>query len=82
VSIFKCCTTGDLFKTDLHIRKSAEKGYRTLALAYKTVSEKDYGEMDSRIKSAFSNLSQRNQLLSEIYEEIDSNLTLIGATAV
>jgi phospholipid-translocating ATPase len=82
VSVFKMCSSGDLFGADLYIDKAAKQGYRTLALAYKIMSEAEYAEAAARLNAAHGDLSQRNTLLSDAFEVIESNMVLIGATAV
>jgi phospholipid-translocating ATPase len=81
-SIFKCCTSGDIQSCDTNIKDFSMLGWRTLALAYKNLSVQEYQRVSARLDSAFSDITQRNKMLAAAYDEIESGLVLIGATAV
>jgi phospholipid-translocating ATPase len=81
-SIFKCCTSGDIQNCDTNIKDFSMQGWRTLALAFKNLSVQDYQKVTARLDSAFNDITQRSKMLAAAYEEIESGLELIGATAV
>ena len=53
-----------------------------MALAHRTLSAKEYEEIDRKVKAAYSDIIKRNLMLAQAYDEIESNLELVGATAV
>lgn len=65
-----------------HLNEYAGEGLRTLALAYKDLDE---GYMDgwrARHHEATIAMEGREERLDELYEEIEKDLLLLGATAV
>ncbi|XP_053556078.1 phospholipid-transporting ATPase IC-like [Bombina bombina] len=55
---------------------------RTLCLAYKEVTESDYAKWISKHQEASVLLQNREERLEEVYEEIETDLQLLGATAI
>ncbi|KAJ4925775.1 hypothetical protein JOQ06_007963 [Pogonophryne albipinna] len=55
---------------------------RTLCLSYKDISTADYEAWSRRHKEAQVSMSDRDAALDIVYEQIESNLMLIGATAI
>ncbi|XP_033951833.1 phospholipid-transporting ATPase IC [Pseudochaenichthys georgianus] len=55
---------------------------RTLCLSYKDISTADYEAWSRRHKAAQVSMSDRDAALDIVYEQIESNLMLIGATAI
>ncbi|KAL6472709.1 hypothetical protein MHYP_G00188970 [Metynnis hypsauchen] len=60
----------------------AGEGLRTLALAYKNLDEAEFQQWRERHHEASTALEDREEKLDAIYEEIEKDLVLIGATAV
>ncbi|XP_067410365.1 phospholipid-transporting ATPase IK [Emydura macquarii macquarii] len=60
----------------------AEETLRTLCLASKEVKEEDYAEWNKRYHEASVLLQNRSQELDKVYEEIEQDLQLLGATAI
>ncbi|KAM6310731.1 phospholipid-transporting ATPase IK [Podargus strigoides] len=60
----------------------AEETLRTLCLASKEVSEAEYSEWSRRYREASILLQDRAQELDKLYEEMEQNLQLLGATAI
>lgn len=81
-SIFKICTSGDLDVADADIKSYAHNGWRTLAIAFKYMSESEYAQVDSMIKAAYNDIVHRKEELSRVYAEVEARLELIGSTAV
>ncbi|TFK02123.1 A disintegrin and metalloproteinase with thrombospondin motifs 10 [Platysternon megacephalum] len=60
----------------------AEETLRTLCLASKEVKEEDYAEWSKKHHEASVLLQNRAQELDKVYEEIEQDLQLLGATAI
>ncbi|KAM6396139.1 phospholipid-transporting ATPase IK [Rhynochetos jubatus] len=60
----------------------AEETLRTLCLASKEVSEAEYSEWSRRHREASILLQDRARELDKLYEEMEQNLQLLGATAI
>ncbi|XP_078080641.1 phospholipid-transporting ATPase ID-like isoform X2 [Mustelus asterias] len=68
--------------TTSHLDEFAGDGLRTLALAYKELNEVYFENWQKRYQEASTALENRDEQLSELYEEIEMDLKLLGATAV
>jgi phospholipid-translocating ATPase len=79
---FKCCTSGDIQGCDADIATFSQKGWRTLALAYKTLEEKDFLQISAQLTTALGDLQNRKQSLARVYDDIEQGMELIGATAI
>uniref|UniRef100_A0A665USB1 Phospholipid-transporting ATPase n=1 Tax=Echeneis naucrates TaxID=173247 RepID=A0A665USB1_ECHNA len=60
----------------------AGEGLRTLALAYKDLDEEYFSEWKQRHHEASTSLDDREAKLDQLYEEIEKDLLLLGATAI
>uniref|UniRef100_A0A4W5KGE6 Phospholipid-transporting ATPase n=1 Tax=Hucho hucho TaxID=62062 RepID=A0A4W5KGE6_9TELE len=60
----------------------AGEGLRTLALAYKDLDENVLEEWMKRLLNASTVIENREEGLADLYEEIETGLMLLGATAV
>ena len=60
----------------------AEEGYRTLLLTTKEIDEQWYQEWNYNYTQASLSLQDRDEKMAEIAAEIETNLTLIGSTAI
>lgn len=80
--VIKKCTSGDLNQCLTDIQRFAELGWRTLALAYKELSPSQYQEIKKLLNEAYNDFLDRNARISAAFESIESDLTLIGSTAV
>ncbi|XP_072050739.1 probable phospholipid-transporting ATPase IM [Amphiura filiformis] len=78
-----CESSGHLKEsTNVHLNEFANEGLRTLCLAMKDITEDYYLEWRKRFKEAATSLDDREGKLDEVYEEIEQDLVLLGATAV
>ncbi|KAJ8380655.1 hypothetical protein SKAU_G00014330 [Synaphobranchus kaupii] len=68
--------------TTEHLNEFAGEGLRTLALAYKDLDDKYFETWRERHHEASTALEDREQRLDELYEEIEKDLMLLGATAI
>ena len=82
VSIFSKCARGDINACNESIDEFGKQGWRTLALAYKNLSEKDFEVYDKLLTDAYNDINNRDERLKQAYERIESELILVGATAV
>ncbi|EDW82269.1 uncharacterized protein Dwil_GK25212 [Drosophila willistoni] len=83
--VFPLCANSSetmVAKTDNHIGDFARLGLRTLAIARRHISETEYQGFVNELAHANSSLENRKQLSEECYSKIESNLDLLGATAV
>ncbi|OWF54474.1 phospholipid-transporting ATPase IF [Mizuhopecten yessoensis] len=65
-----------------HVTDYALLGLRTLVLARRLLSPEEYSEIDRRLREARNSLSDREAKLEEVFEFIERDLVLLGATAV
>uniref|UniRef100_A0A8C8SXD9 Phospholipid-transporting ATPase n=1 Tax=Pelusios castaneus TaxID=367368 RepID=A0A8C8SXD9_9SAUR len=68
--------------TSNHLEEFAGEGLRTLALAYKNLTEEHFREWFKILQKAYTSLDSRNEHLAAAYEEIERDMMLLGATAV
>lgn len=70
-------------KTRDHVHEYAEAGLRTLILAYRELNDKEYEEFNEKFTDAKNSVSaDRDDMISEVTDEIEKDLILLGATAV
>ena len=60
----------------------AKEGLRTLCLGVATISEAEYAAWSRKMQEAATAISNREQLVELAATQIETNLTLIGATAI
>ncbi|XP_041031149.1 phospholipid-transporting ATPase ID isoform X2 [Carcharodon carcharias] len=70
------CITSD------HLSEFAGEGLRTLVLAYKDLDEAYFAKWQKMHHHASTALENRDEQLSDLYEEIEQDMMLLGATAV
>ncbi|KAM8872342.1 phospholipid-transporting ATPase ID [Synchiropus picturatus] len=68
--------------TTTHLNEYAGDGLRTLVLAYKDLDDGYVREWMQRHHEASTAMEGREEMLDELYEEIEKDLQLLGATAV
>ncbi|XP_023761317.1 phospholipid-transporting ATPase 3 [Lactuca sativa] len=68
--------------TRVHMEQYGEAGLRTLCLAYKELSEDVYESWNEKFINAKSALRDREKKLDEVAELIETDLNLIGCTAI
>ncbi|KAM6470600.1 phospholipid-transporting ATPase ID-like isoform 3-T3 [Liasis olivaceus] len=69
-------------ETTEHLDEFAGEGLRTLVVAYRDLEELYFEDWQQRHHQASTDLEDREGKLSELYEEIERDLLLLGATAV
>jgi phospholipid-translocating ATPase len=67
--------------TQQHLQNYAETGLRTLVLAKRDVSKEEYEDWNDRMEKAVDAVN-RGDVEDALYEEIEKDLRLLGATAI
>lgn len=65
-----------------HLEKFAKEGLRTLCLGFCVIPEQDYLKWNIKMNTASTSMTQRDEMVEEAASLIETNLTLIGATAI
>uniref|UniRef100_A0A2R9CH62 Phospholipid-transporting ATPase n=1 Tax=Pan paniscus TaxID=9597 RepID=A0A2R9CH62_PANPA len=60
----------------------ANETLRTLCLCYKEIEEKEFTEWNKKFMAASVASTNRDEALDKVYEEIEKDLILLGATAI
>lgn len=81
-SVFKNCSRGNISSCNADIKRFSEQGWRTLALSFKYIEEDEYVEIEKLLNEAYNDLLNRDEKIEKANETIESDLELIGATAV
>lgn len=81
-AVFKKCISGDVDSCNSAITSFSKKGWRTLALSYKYITPDEYARYEDILLDAFNDIANRNEKMALAFEEIESNLILVGSTAV
>ncbi|XP_067839979.1 phospholipid-transporting ATPase IC isoform X2 [Heptranchias perlo] len=68
--------------TEEALKEFANETLRTLCLCYKDISEAEFAEWNKKFKAASISTNNRDETLDRVYEEIEKNLLLLGATAI
>ncbi|XP_034037548.1 phospholipid-transporting ATPase 11C isoform X2 [Thalassophryne amazonica] len=81
-SIFPRVRQDEVEKIRKHVERNATEGYRTLCVAYKQLSAEEYAQADRALIEARLALQDRDEKLLALYNQVETGMTLIGATAV
>lgn len=76
------CVNGPTCETLDHIDGYAEEGLRTLAISSRKIAQSDYTKIDKMLTEASQSISDREQQLAKVFDEVEKDLDLLGATAV
>eukprot|EP00833_Pecoramyces_ruminatium_P018148 jgi/Orpsp1_1/1192180/evm.model.d7180000091162.1 len=68
--------------TFTHLEKFGSEGLRTLCIAYRYISEKEYQKWSEDYHKAEISLEDRDELKEELASNIEKNLVLLGCTAI
>jgi phospholipid-transporting ATPase len=71
-----------LDQANTYVEYFSNKGFRTLFVAMKLLDEKEYEEWNKKFYEANMNLNDKKKALDKVYDEIESNVNLLGATIV
>ncbi|XP_071844250.1 phospholipid-transporting ATPase ID-like isoform X2 [Apostichopus japonicus] len=69
-------------QTTQHLHDFAGEGLRTLCLAMKEIDQDFYNQWRKKFHTASISVENREEKMDEVYEEIETEMTLIGATAI
>ncbi|XP_028710069.1 phospholipid-transporting ATPase IG isoform X3 [Peromyscus leucopus] len=81
-SVFPRVHNHEIELTKAHVERNAMDGYRTLCVAFKEIAPEDFERINSQLIEAKMALQDREEKLENIFDEIETNMNLIGATAV
>ena len=81
-SVLPRCVSGPVDVTSHHIDEYAQLGLRTLAVASRELSQAELERIEEKLRAAKRVLTERERKVQEVYEEVERDLTLLGATAV
>uniref|UniRef100_A0A3P9J8Q2 Phospholipid-transporting ATPase n=1 Tax=Oryzias latipes TaxID=8090 RepID=A0A3P9J8Q2_ORYLA len=81
-SIFPRVKQEEVEKIRMHVERNATEGYRTLCVASKRLSPEEFAQVDEELKEARLALQDREEKLMAVYNQVETDMTLIGATAV
>ncbi|XP_022245429.1 probable phospholipid-transporting ATPase IF isoform X1 [Limulus polyphemus] len=76
------CISGPVDVTLQHINDYAMEGLRTMVIAQRELSEEEFHIFDKKIRKARTEMTDRENKVSKVINEIERNLTLLGATGV
>ncbi|KAI7905727.1 uncharacterized protein BX663DRAFT_484195 [Cokeromyces recurvatus] len=65
-----------------HLATFANEGLRTLCIASRVIDEDEYQKWVIRYKAASNSISNRDEQIESVCEEIEKSLTLMGGTAI
>ncbi|KAI9099801.1 hypothetical protein DFS34DRAFT_507698 [Phlyctochytrium arcticum] len=68
--------------TCAHLEEYATEGLRTLCIAYRDISDKEYHAWAASYEKAANTINNRQDELDRVAEEIEKDLILLGATAI
>ena len=68
-------------ETNKHLIKFAQKGLRTLMIAYREVGDNEYNKFDEEYRTALSAIDKETAMKNAI-DSIEKNILLLGATAI
>ncbi|KAM3938294.1 phospholipid-transporting ATPase IC-like [Leptodactylus fuscus] len=69
-------------QTEEHLEVFANETLRTLCLCYKDISEEEFERWNKKYHKASVAIDNREEALDKVYEEIENNLVMLGATAI
>ncbi|RUP45278.1 hypothetical protein BC936DRAFT_148374 [Jimgerdemannia flammicorona] len=69
-------------KTSQDIAGFSNEGLRTLTLGYRVIPQQEYDQWTERFKAASTSLEDRAEKIDAVYEEVEKDLMLLGATAI
>ncbi|KAF5909224.1 putative phospholipid-transporting ATPase IH isoform X1, partial [Clarias magur] len=81
-SIFPRVISGKVDQVRARVERNAVEGLRTLCVAYKKLSREDYDEVCRLVSGAKLALQERDRKLAEVYDHVERDFILLGATAV
>ncbi|XP_067327762.1 phospholipid-transporting ATPase IG isoform X2 [Anolis sagrei] len=81
-AVFPRVPEAEAQKTKIHVERNALDGYRTLCVAFKEISPSHFVQISNRIKEATMALQDREAKMAKVFDEIETDMHLMGSTAV
>ncbi|KAF1400021.1 Phospholipid-transporting ATPase IG, partial [Spheniscus humboldti] len=81
-SIFPRVQQEEIQQTKVHVDRNAMDGYRTLCVAFRELTQKEYDKIDRQLNEAKMALQDREEKMAKVFEDTEADMHLIGATAV
>ena len=81
-AILPRCTVGNIDAIQASVDAFAQEGLRTLAMAERKLSNEQWIAAMTELNEAQNFLVDREKKVREVYDYLESNLTLLGATGV
>ncbi|XP_078420080.1 putative phospholipid-transporting ATPase IF isoform X1 [Cetorhinus maximus] len=81
-SILPLAKTGAIPTISTHVDELAMKGLRTLCVACKNLTKKEYEEIASRLLEARTSLQHREQEIADVFNFVERDLHLLGVSGV
>ncbi|XP_023184115.1 phospholipid-transporting ATPase IG isoform X5 [Xiphophorus maculatus] len=81
-SMFPQVRQEEVERIRMHVERNATEGYRTLCVAYKHLNAQEYARADADLREARLALQDREEKLMAVYNRVETDMILIGATAV
>ena len=69
-------------ETENFVNQYAEEGLRTLLLCQRRIEENEYNQWNTLFEQAMQRVSDREEEVMRVNEQIERNLELIGSTAI
>ncbi|XP_061935372.1 phospholipid-transporting ATPase IF-like isoform X4 [Apis cerana] len=74
---------GKINEVITHVTDFSMRGFRTLVIGYKKINEKKYNKFSNELEKARQIIGiERSKYVEQIYNAIERDLTLLGATAI
>ncbi|KAF3812689.1 hypothetical protein GH733_019491, partial [Mirounga leonina] len=81
-AVFPRVQNHEIELTKAHVERNAMDGYRTLCVAFKEIAPDDYERINRQLIEAKMALQDREEKMEKVFDDIETNMNLIGATAV
>uniref|UniRef100_A0A8C4SP12 Phospholipid-transporting ATPase n=1 Tax=Erpetoichthys calabaricus TaxID=27687 RepID=A0A8C4SP12_ERPCA len=81
-SMFPRVQEEEVERIRMHVERNALEGYRTLCVAYKSLTPEEFEVVNGFLQEAKLALQDREEKLAKVYNDVETGMHLIGATAV
>ncbi|XP_072286949.1 phospholipid-transporting ATPase IG isoform X1 [Pyxicephalus adspersus] len=81
-SVFNRVARDEIERVKVHVEQNALDGYRTLCVAFKELTQEEYDKINKQLNEAKIALQDREEKLARVFDDIEDDMHLLGATAV
>ncbi|XP_063288057.1 phospholipid-transporting ATPase IG isoform X2 [Pelobates fuscus] len=81
-SMFDRVAPDEIERIKVHVEQNALDGYRTLCVAFKKLNQEEFDKIDKQLNEAKLALTDRETKLAKAFDDIETDMRLLGATAV